>query len=34
MHMADLNGKTSGFSKSLSDWMNSTECPGDVCCVL
>ncbi len=31
MHMAHLSGNTSGVSKSLSDWLNYTGFPGDVC---
>ncbi len=31
MHMVHLSGNTSGVSKSLSDWMNYTGFPGDVC---
>ncbi len=29
--MAHLAGNTSGVSKSLSDWLNYTGFPGDVC---
>ncbi len=31
MHMAHLSGNTSRVSKSLSDWLNYTGFPGDVC---
>ncbi len=31
MHMAHLSGNTSVVLKSLSDWWNYTEFPGDVC---
>ncbi len=31
MHMAHLSGKTSGVSKSSSDWLNYTGFTGDVC---
>ncbi len=31
MHMAHLSGNTSGVSKSLSDWLDYTGFPGDVC---
>ncbi len=31
MHMEHKSGKTSGVSKSSSDWLNYTRFPGDVC---
>ncbi len=31
MNMAHLAGNTSGVLKLSSDWLNSTEFPGDVC---
>ncbi len=31
MHMAHLSGKTSGVSKSSTDWLNYTGFPRDVC---
>ncbi len=31
MHMVHLSGNTSEVSKSLSDWLNYTGFPGDVC---
>ncbi len=33
MHTAHLAGKTSGVSKSSSDWLNYSGFPGDVCVV-
>ncbi len=34
MHMAHKSEKSSGVSKSSSDWLNYTGFPGDVCRVL
>ncbi len=31
MHMAHFTGNASGVWKSSSEWLNSTEFPGDVC---
>ncbi len=31
MHVVHLTGITSGVSKSLSDWLNYTGFPGDLC---
>ncbi len=31
MHVVHLSGNTSGVSKSLSDWLNYTGFPGDLC---